>query len=224
MKSLLLGSAQWNSDHRDLLEAHRLTKELRKESFEADQNSIPLPKIEYRGVQYLTCQLRYTKQVKRITLERALVSKIVYFPEEVNREDILIIYDNLLYIQDLASKDENFRKKFGQSLEVLSKILKGFRLTSKTSLGNVRKLSEQLREGLQGFYFPQRNARTELGKASKMFRITSFIPSGKLKKSLPPKAYIGKGYADSGTAKKPAYDASPSWQEVASADIDGEFK
>jgi len=38
------------------------------------------------------------------------------------------------------------------------------------------------------------------------------------------KAYIAKGYTDKGTAKEPAIDGSPAWQEVASKDIDGEFK
>jgi hypothetical protein len=31
---------------------------------------------------------------------------------------------------------------------------------------------------------------------------------------LPPKLYIGKGYTDKGTARNPALDGSPPWQEV----------
>lgn len=34
------------------------------------------------------------------------------------------------------------------------------------------------------------------------------------KRRSPPKAYIGKGYGDKGTARKPELDGSPSWQEV----------
>lgn len=40
-------------------------------------------------------------------------------------------------------------------------------------------------------------------------------PLGTPNKLLPPKAYIGKGYGDKGTAQKPELDASPSWQDVA---------
>lgn len=34
-------------------------------------------------------------------------------------------------------------------------------------------------------------------------------------KEIKPKGYIGKGYTDKGTARNPAKDGSPSWQEVA---------
>lgn len=223
MEVLILGSHQSAEILAKDFEALRLRSSVSLES-EAEPRSVPLPKIEYQGKHYLTAQLRYTKFVKRVTLQRALVSKLVHFPESVTRTDILLAYDNLLYVQDIARTNENFRIKFGKSLEVLTKILRGFRLSSKTTTANVVQLSKVMRDNLQGFYFPERNTNTEIKKAEKMYRITPFISLGRDKSRVPPKAYIGKGYTDHGTAKDPAIDGSPSWQEVASKDIDGEFR
>lgn len=224
MKEIVLCSHFAARTHSVNLEPFRQHRSNSLENSEAGPDSIPLPKIRWGGEEFLTCQVRYLKGVKRVTLQRALVSKVVHFPEKVSRLDFLILYDNLLYIQDLAVRDENFRRKFGKSLEVLTKHLRGFRLTSKTSVLNVRKLSDLIRRSLDGFYFPLRNTTTEIKKAERMYRITPFISLGRDKKTLPPKAYIGKGYGDHGTAKDPAKDNSPSWQEVASKDLDGEWQ
>lgn len=207
-------------DVRDPLQPTRL---LRKgpslESSEADPISVPLPKVQFDGKEYLTCQLRYTKEVKRVTLARYLCGKVTHTPEEVTRIDLLILYDNFLYIQEIASKNENFREKFGDDLESLAKILKGFRLSSKTSSLDVRKLATQMEEKINKFILPKRNLSTVAGRCSKMFRVIPFTQL-KEKKKLPPKAYIGKGYADKGTARDPAVDNSPSWQEVAMQPIE----
>jgi hypothetical protein len=42
-------------------------------------------------------------------------------------------------------------------------------------------------------------------------------PSGTETKLLPEERRIGKGYRDKGTARKPHLDASPPWQDIASA-------
>lgn len=223
MRQLILSSHDDSLTHQKNLEHLRLRRSISIENTEAGPDSVPLPKIKWRDQEFLTCQVRYTKRVKRVTLQRSLVSKVVHFPEKVSRLDFLILYDNLLYIQDLAARDENFRRKFGKSLEVLTKHLRGFRLTSKTSTQNVVKLSNLMKESLEGFYFPLRNTLTEIKKSEQMYRITPFISLGRVKKLLKPKAYIGKGYSDQGTAKVPSIDNSPSWQEVASKDLDGEW-
>jgi hypothetical protein len=222
MNFLLFSSHQTANSLLEDFEHLRMGKTISLES-EADLRRVSLPKIEYKGQQFLTCQIRYTKRVKRVTLQRSLVSKVVHLPGSVTRTDILVMYDNLLYIQDIARSNENFRVKFGKSLEVLTKILRGFRLTSKTTKLDVAKLSASMKENLEGFYFPERNTSTELKKSEEMFRITPFIQLGKDKRSIAPKAYIGKGYTDKGSAKDPAKDGSPSWQEVAQKDLDGEY-
>lgn len=191
---------------------------------EADREGISLPCITYKGQQFELYSLRYRQGVRRILLERTLISKIVFFPEEVSRIDILVLYDNLLHCQDIAAKNENFIEKFGTALEVLTKILKGFQYSNKTDLKSIRKLGAILEEKLQGFYLPKRNTLTELAKLKDSYFIKPYSTPGTPLSELPPDKYIGKGYADHGTARDPAIDGSPSWQEVASSDIDGEFQ
>lgn len=119
---------------------------------------------------------------------------------------------------------KNFVLKFGVALEVLTKILKSFQYSSKTDTKSIRKLGTALEENLKGFFLPQRNTRTELEKLKDSYNIKPYRSLGTPLNELPPKAYIAKGYTDKGTAKEPAIDGSPAWQEVASKDIDGEFK
>lgn len=134
------------------------------------------------------------------------------------------MYDNLLHCQDIALKNENFIRKFGSALEVLTKILKSFQFSSKTDKKSIRKLGQILQENLEGFFLPKRNTLTELEKLKDSYNIKPYRSLGTPVSELPPKAYIGKGYTDQGTAKEPAIDGSPSWQEVATKDIDGEFE
>lgn len=197
---------------------------LESEDAQADLNGVPLPRITYKGVEFEVYSLRYKQGVRRILLERTLCSKIIYYPETVTRIDILVLYDNLLHCQDIAAKNENFVEKFGTALEVLTKILKGFQYSNKTDLKSIRKLARELEEKLQGFYLPKRNTSTELAKLADSYYIKPYKSPGIPNEDIPPKVRIGKGYTDKGTARDPAIDGSPSWQEVTSADIDGEYK
>lgn len=197
---------------------------LESEDAQADLNGVPLPRITYKGTEFEVYSLRYKQGVRRILLERTLCSKIIYYPEKVTRIDILALYDNLLHCQDIACKNENFVEKFGSALEVLTKILKGFQYSNKTDLKSIRKLALELEAKLSGFYLPQRNTLTELARLEDSYYIKPYKSPGIPNEDIPPKVRIGKGYTDKGTAQDPATDGSPSWQEVASSDIDGEFK
>lgn len=186
---------------------------------EADLDGTPLPAVKYKGVPIEAVTIRFSKKAKRVTLARYLCGKIIFRPEEVTREDLLIMYDNFLHIQDLASKNENFRFKFGEDLESLAKILKGFRVASKTSGLSVQKLGAQMKEKLSKFYLPERNLSTVAEHVKNYYSLHPMRSLGTPTKELPPKAYIGKGYTDQGTARDPAYDGSPSWQEITAAHI-----
>lgn len=130
------------------------------------------------------------------------------------------MYYNFLRIQDVAEKNENFLKKFGQDLESLAKILKGFRISSKTNVLDLRKLGSKMKQELTNFYLPERNLSTVEKTVSQMWYLTPPKPAGIPLKRLPPKAYIGKGYTDKGTARDPAVDGNPSWQEIASSFVE----
>lgn len=186
---------------------------------EADPISIPLPSVTVQGHEIQACTIRYTGKGRRVTLARYLCGKIVFRPEQVERVDLLILYDNFLHIQDLAEKNENFKVKFGSDLESLAKILRGFRVSSRTNQVSVKKLGAQMKEKLLKFVLPERNLDTVQKHVHLMYKITKPRSLGIPKNQIPPKGYIGKGYTDKGTARDPAIDGTPSWQEVAAARI-----
>ena len=181
---------------------------------EADLFGTTLPDIEYKGTVLKSIRLRYTKKVKYITLVRFLTGKICFDPERVQRIDILLIYDSMLVLQDLVEKDENFKVKFGSDLESLAKILKSFKLHPKTKILDVKKLGNQIEKEIPNFVLPKRNLSTIWKFVEKMYFFSPSTTTGVELKRLPPKQYIGKGYTDKGTARNPALDGSPSWQEV----------
>jgi len=182
---------------------------------EAGLDSIKLPGVKYKGVEIQAISIRYTGKGRRITLARFLCGLVTFFPEEVERVHILLMYDNFLHIQDLAEKDENFKRKFGEDLESLAKILKSFRLQKSTTGLEVKKLGAQMKKDLVHFILPERNVKQVATRIGEMFTFKPTFPSGVPNSQLKPKAYIGKGYTDQGTARNAARDNSPSWQEVA---------
>jgi len=181
---------------------------------EADLFGTTLPEIEFRGTVLKSIRLRYTKKVKYITLVRFLTGKICFDSERVQRIDLLLIYDSMLILQDLVEKDENFKVKFGSDLESLAKILKSFKLHPKTKVLDVKKLGNQIEKEVPNFILPKRNLSTIWKYVEKMYFFSPSTSSGIELKRLPPKLYLGKGYTDKGTARNPALDGSPSWQEV----------
>lgn len=130
------------------------------------------------------------------------------------------MYDNFLHIQDLAGKDENFQKKFGEDLKTLATILKGFRVSSKTSPVEVKKLGAQIEEKLTKFHYQKRNILPQEDIMRSYYSLHPMRQEGTPLKELPQKRRIGKGYTDQGSARDPALDGSPSWQEVASSTVE----
>jgi hypothetical protein len=158
-------------------------------------------------------RVSYSKRIRRITLERYLVSKIVHHPERTTFEDLLVVYDNILYLQDLCLRDPGFSKKFGGTLEVLAKILKGQRFSPTNFQGTIKGLSERLKN-LESFILPERNLQGTERHLKGLFHILPYREQGVPTSSLPPKKYVGVGYSDKGHYTDPAYDGSPHWTEV----------
>lgn len=165
-------------------------------------------------------QVTYAKRLKRVQLQRALVSLIVHFPERTTPQMLLVLVDNLLWLQDKAYHDPDFAKKFGVTLKVLAYILKhkfGNQQFARFSKTRIKYLSNALRENLEGsFVFPERNTLNQYKLVAGLFSVRQAKSLGTPVKQLPPQGYIGKGYRDKGTAKNTAEDGSPSWQEIAS--------
>jgi hypothetical protein len=154
----------------------------------------------------------YAKKTKRITLQRVLISRMVFEKEKITIVDLLTIFDNMLYLQDMTKGDLKFKQKYGSSLEDLTIILKNSRITSNPTRASLDRLSERLR-ALDKFYLPLRNlASTEKwfkGKYSVVQGTKIGIPVDR----LPVKRFIGIGYKDHGTARNLALNGTPTWKE-----------
>lgn len=165
-------------------------------------------------------EVSYRKRLKKITLLRYLCSKIVYEVDKIRQEDLITLYDSLLWAQMKSSTDGAFRKNFGKSLELLAKILK-----KHPAIGRVyhkplaEKLRIEFRSNLQDFLFPPRNYPAVKNRMSGNYHLNLAKQPGKPVSSFPPKKYIGKGYGDKGTLRNPAVDGSPAWQDIACSTV-----
>lgn len=160
-------------------------------------------------------KLIVSKRYKRVTMQRLLVSKLLWDIDRFTGEDLLALYSNQLFLEDLAFKNESFRKKFGTSLEDVSNYLKAARIQK---VEDVPRIAERFKKfikiKLDGFIYPQRNYPNQLMLYNRYVEFRWTEPEGTLLAQLPVVKYIGKGYTDKGNARKPHLDGSPSWQDV----------
>jgi hypothetical protein len=98
----------------------------------------------------------------------------------------------------------------------LSTILKNTNLSRGLTKGAAKSLKRKLREALIDNLYKERNIKQISEKVMDSFTTKSWRPPGIETKLLPPKRYIGIGYRDKGSARDPAQDGTPSWQEIAS--------
>jgi len=159
----------------------------------------------------------YKRKIRRITLQRLLLSRIVWKIEEVTFDEILVIYDNLLNLMELSEKDPSFREKYGSTLEVLAKFLKSLNLQNSEPKNLAEILYRQFRLPIYAsFIIPRRNLSTVEKHMCNSYRLLPTLQNpGIPTKALPPKRWIGIGYRDKGSARNSAIDGNPSWQEVA---------
>lgn len=163
----------------------------------------------------LSQMVRISPKVKRIYLQRYLLSKFVFFKDELTLRDLCCLFENQLWLEQKCLTDPEFSKKFGRSLEELSIILKEFNFRTRTTARTIRKFSKRLQSNLLEFVLPKRNYKEAFKLCNGSFQLMDSQPMGIPKRQTTPTARIGKGYRDKGSAKDLAKDGSPSWQEVA---------
>jgi hypothetical protein len=154
----------------------------------------------------------YAKHCKRMTLTRVICSIAVFEVENLQLKEVLVLYDNMLYLQDMCMKEEGFRQKFGSSLEDLAKILKNSRLTHTPTKAGLRRLSREL-SVLKSFIIPHRNLSETKKHVLGKFEVRQGTKLGIPVTNLPLKRYIGIGYRDKGTARDLAFNGELRWQE-----------
>jgi hypothetical protein len=157
----------------------------------------------------------YRRAVRRVHLQRCIMSRIVYKWEEVKVDEILVLYDNFLYLQNLSMRDPSFSEKYGKTLEVLAKDLRSLNLKTGIPANVGRSLNIKFQKvDYNNFLIPLRN----LPQSEKTLMGAYRLKSTKLRvrqPETPPKRFIGIGYKDKGSARDIAWDGSPTWQEVA---------
>jgi len=165
-----------------------------------------------------TQKVTISKKAKRISLQRYLASKIVYESNKFGLRHLYGLFINQLWLEGKASADPNFREKFGGDLESLSYILKEINFSRGFNPSSLTRLKSKLLKNIPDFIVPQRNFAAWKSKFDSSVVISYQEQLGTPNQQLPPEQYIGKGYGDKGTAKKPELDGSPSWQDVASSE------
>jgi len=133
--------------------------------------------------------------------------------------EVLSLYDNQLNLEKLASKDPNFRKRFGKDLESLAKILREVRIKGVEFDRAINQLHVKLRD-LDSFNLPKRNLANLQKLLHNWLWLQIDSQQGIERCRIPPKKVIAKGYTDKGSARNLAVDGSPKWQEIALADVD----
>lgn len=159
-------------------------------------------------------RVSYASTLRRITLERYLITKILYLIGEVTFKDILVLYDNFIWCEDKCKKDPGFQKKFGTDLLILAKILKETRFSYQNFPHTLKILSVKLQILHESFAFPRRNLQGIEIHVRGKFHVVMHRESGVPRNQIPPKPYIGVGYRDKGSKRDKSIDGSPSWQEV----------
>jgi len=157
------------------------------------------------------------KSVKRISLQRFIVSKIVYETEKISSRDVFTLYQNQIWLQDKVYREKEFKSKFGKSLEDLAIILKNLNFSHNFSQDKLKNLKSRIKTELDDFLIPSRNYQSFKTRFEGVYHIIFSKPQGIPTKNLPPVRYIGVGYKDKGSASKPEFDGSPNWKEIASS-------
>ena len=144
---------------------------------------------------------------------RYLTSKIVFTDLSLSQVEIVTVYCAFEKVIQQIEVDRAFRNKCGTDVFTFRAIYQ--------SLNDLVKLDPKVRykelQDKYSFYrgkmFSRRYFYAVEGQARRQF--DTFIKH-RSPKTFPPKTFVGKGYGDHGTAKNKAFDASQSWQEVAS--------
>jgi hypothetical protein len=165
--------------------------------------------------------IKIGKKTKRISLQRYLLSKVIYETDKVELKDIVCLYENQLWLESQSLRDRNFFRKFGNEIYSLSFYLKEADLKGLNRKA-LRKFSMRIKDEFQGFVVPKRNYSQWKQRFSGRFHLNPKVLEKDfsdvyLKRKSPPKRAIGIGYRDKGSRRNLAKDGSPSWQEVNSA-------
>lgn len=92
-----------------------------------------------------------SRRARRITLQRYLLSKLVYEKNEFTASDLLALYLNQLWLEQKCAHDSGFLQKFGKTLEVLSSLMKEINFRTDFTDRALRRFQSRIKENLEDF-------------------------------------------------------------------------
>jgi hypothetical protein len=156
------------------------------------------------------------KKVKRISLQRYLLTKPLVELKKVKESDLVCLFENQLWLERRCLSDPQFFKKFGGSVFRISEILKNMN-TSEITLKSISRVSKKVETSDPGFLVPLRNYGQWKSRFAGSFHLSP-IKSKEIRDfynpKLPQKRRVGIGYRDKGSKRDLAKDGSPDWTEV----------
>jgi hypothetical protein len=157
-----------------------------------------------------------SRQARRITLQRYLLSKLVLETWRFTASDLYALFLNQLWLEQKCARDSGFLQKFGRTLEVLSSLMKEINFRTDFTDRALRRFGTRVRNNLAELLIPKRNFRqVDRRYCGFVQPIDPTLRSLERRSKKLQKRRIGIGYRDKGTLKNLAVDGSPSWQEVA---------
>jgi hypothetical protein len=160
--------------------------------------------------------IKVGKKTKRVSLQRYLLSRIVYETEKVKEAEIVCLFENQLWLEQKSFKDLNFFRKFCKEIFLISKLLKEVDLRS-FDARNINRLSSRIEKQLPCFLIPVRNYAQWKSRFSGRFTFNPQTLNKELQefyRNNPPEPERVRGYRDKGSKRDLAKDGSPTWQEV----------
>jgi len=153
------------------------------------------------------------KRYKPVFIVRYLLSKIVFSKEKLSELEAVALFVNFERVQETCIKEPVFNQKYGYEIFKFRAIFQSLnQILEQDPSERFQEMQECYRGMLRGNFISRRFYFSAKGTLQKDLdiRIRTRWP-----KRFPPRAFVGRGYGDHGTAKNKAYDGTPSWQEIA---------
>lgn len=141
-----------------------------------------------------------------------LVAKMVFSEDTLSYEEIaisFIVYEKLV---EQVAADTAMRQKYGYLLFLVRAIFQSLDDIQQMPVSQRQRKLEFYRQYLESQGINKRYYYSIKGQNERNWYA---LVETRRAKRFPPKAYVGKGYGDNGTARNPALDASPGWKDVA---------
>lgn len=156
------------------------------------------------------------KKVKRISLQRFLLSKFLFEGRKIQEQDIVCLFENQIWLESRCLRDSRFYKKFGREVFSLSNLLKN-QDAEEISEKSIIRVSKRLTLSCPEFLVPKRNYEQWKSRFAGSFHLNPILDKeirDHYNPKVPPERRVGVGYRDKGSKRNLAKDGSPDWTEI----------